>query len=332
MDKSDTGRSLKKIGIIVSINIVTFLLLFTLVELTFRSMNFPFKAEWTPPENVFGQFDETMGWSYIPNKSTTFDFRERKINVSFDKDGIRVPHAGFQFDYSKPTVLFIGCSFTMGHGLEYDESFAGRFAHVSDMPYQVVNVGVQGYGSDQTLMSLRKFLLKFNTKVVVYTFISSHVTRNGNYDRRMLRRGARYVGTKPLFALDSEGHIYLKKRPLLFENYRHSYLVDFLKMRVGKLLGVFPPKPKELTRAIVQEMNKYSEDHGAHFVVINWRWKEKKYNYEDIFQGINTISTLVDAPNNWKEMRIPDDNHPNGKAGIHIKELLIDYFRKNNLM
>ena len=48
--------------------------------------------------------------------------------------------------------------------------------------------------------------------------------------------------------------------------------------------------------------------------------------------GMNSISTLVGVPDNWMEMRIPGDNHPDVQAGIHITELLVDYFKKNNLM
>lgn len=325
-------KSKKKLYAIIFINLIIFALLFALIETVFRFTNFPFKAEWTPPENALGRFDDTLGWSYLPDTSKTIEFNGKSRDICFDKDGIRVPNSEYQFDYSKPTVLFIGGSFTMGHGLAYEDSFAGKFDNLKEVNYQVVNLGVQGFGSDQALLALRKFLLKFNTKVVVYTFISSHVKRNGNYDRRLIWPGARFIGTKPLFGLKSGNKLYLKKEPVLYKDYTHSYLIDFLKMRVGNMLGVFPPKRKKLTKAIIQEMKNYSEDHGAHFVAINWRWRKKRYNYVDLFEGVNMISTLENMPVGWHEMRLPNDDHPDERASDHIVQLLVNYFRKNNLM
>ena len=325
-------RRSKKICAIFLVNIVVFAIIFLIVEVAFRFAKFPFKADRIPPEHVVGKFDDELGWSYIPNKSASFEFNGKTIHMFFDKDGIRIPSPDFEFDYSKPSILFVGCSFTMGHALNFEESFVGKFAEVDKMPYQVVNLGVQGYGSDQSLIALRKFLLKFNTKVVVYTFISSHITRNGNYDRRLIWPASKYLGTKPLFGLNKRKELYLSKKPVLFENYTNSYLIDFLKIRLGKMLGVFPPRPKELSKVIIQKMKTYSEDHGAHFVSINWRWKKKKYNYEDLFESVNTISTIENPPLGWENMRIPNDNHPDEHACNYVANLIRKYFINNNLL
>jgi len=49
---------------------------------------------------------------------------------------IRIPYPGFRFDYSRPSVLFIGCSFVMGHGLSYEDSFVGQFQNSRENPFQ----------------------------------------------------------------------------------------------------------------------------------------------------------------------------------------------------
>ena len=56
---------------------------------------------------------------------------------------------------------------------------------------------------------------------------------------------ARFLGTKPKFALNENGEFYLQKKPLLYEDYIHSYLVDFLIMRIGALSGSFPASAEE---------------------------------------------------------------------------------------
>ncbi len=325
----------KEIFFLLAANLILFSLTFILIEEAFRLKGIPYSRQvYTPNENSFALFDPELGWSYVPNKST--------INVSgggaikkvvhFDENGFRGPYAGFKPSYTKPSVIFIGGSLTMGHGLSYEESFVGKFDSFKEMPFQVVNTGVQGYGSDQALLTLKKHLTKFNAKVVVYTFIEDHIRRNGNYDRRMLIPTARFLGTKPKLALDDRGKLYIQKKPLLYKDYILSYLFDFLKMRIGKLLGSFPYFPEELTKEIIQEMKRYCNDHGAYFIILNWRWSDN--DYDKLFQDldIDVIDTIENAPPDWQDMVILKGIHPDAEASGHAAQLLLKYFRENNLL
>ena len=314
-------------------NIILFLMVLIVIEGVFRIVGIPYKVNYLPNENSFARFDPALGWSYIPNKSAIHKAGNITRPVHFDKNGSRVQNPGFHFDYAKPSVLFIGDSFTMGHGLSYEESFVGKFDALKEVPYQVVNLGVQGYGSDQALLALKRHLSKFNTNVVVYTFIEDHILRNGNYDRRMLVPTARFLGTKPQFTLNSNGELYMAKKPLLYNRYIQSYLIDFLKIRIGTLLKSFPPYPEELTKAIIQEMKKYSNEHGAHFVVINWRWSYDDYDalFNDL-EDIDIIDTMKNAPEGWGQMRLLGGIHPNEESGDHVAQLLLDYFLENDLL
>ena len=318
------------------INLILLLFVFIIGEGICRFVGIPYKTHWIPNENSFGQFDPDLGWSYIPNKSTIHEVGSGKIKkpVHFDRNGIRVPRSGFQFDSSKPSVLFIGGSITMGHGLSYDESFVGKFDAFEEIPYQVVNLGVQGYGSDQALLALKRHLPKFNTKVVMYTFFEHHLRRNGIYDRRQLISGAKFLGTKPLLALDSKKELYIARKPMLYKDYdyTHSWLLDLYRMKVGSMLGTFPPLPRELTKSIIQEMKKISNENGAHFVILNWRWNDD-YNTEFLNDlDVDTIDTMENAPPGWGEMVILGGVHPDAQASDHAARLLLKYFRKKSLL
>jgi len=320
---------------IFTFNLLLLLILLSLLEGICRLFGIPYKQYWTPNEYGFARFDPELGWSYIPNKSAINETGNLRIPVYFDENGIRIPHPDFKFDYSKPSILFIGGSFTMGHGLLYEESFVGRFSQLKEVPYQVVNLGVQGYGSDQALLALKKFLPRFNTKIVIYTFIKDHIYRNGNYDRRTLIPTARFLGTKPLFALDKNGKLYLKKKPVLYKDYINSYLLDFIKIRIGKRLGLFPPYPVRLTQEIIREMKRYSNENGAYFLVINWRWTED--DTDRVFEGldVDVIDTLKDAPPGWSDMRLMKEIggvHPDAEASRHVAELLLKYLQKRGLL
>ncbi|RJQ51347.1 MAG: hypothetical protein C4526_10200 [Nitrospiraceae bacterium] len=326
--------TLKLLSIVLT-NLLLFLLVIAMTEGIFRIAGIPYsKVKYIPDENSFARFDQELGWSYIPNKSSIHNTEHIAKPVYFEENGFRAPYPGFEFDYSKPSILFIGDSFTMGHGLTYEESFVGKFsATIKGTPFQAVNLGVQGYGSDQALLALKRHLHKFNTKAVVYTYIEDHLLRNGNYDRAMLVPTAEFLGTKPQFALTVGKKLYLSKKPLLYKDYFRSYLIDFLKMRVGKLTGSFPPHPADLTRAIIYEMKKFSIEHDADFVVLNWR--QVHNNYDDLCRdlvNVDVIDTLEGAPDGWKEMVLYGGIHPNAEAGDHAARLLFNYFRAKDLI
>ena len=316
----------------IAFSISLFLAALLLVEGFFRIAGIPYKVEFIPDENAFARFDPELGWSYLPDKSTFLRAGNIEKPVYFDSNGIRLPDPGFRFEKSRPSVLFIGGSFTMGHGLSYEESFAGRFGALEGEPFQVVNLGVQGYGSDQSVLALKRFLPRFNARIVVYTFIEDHIRRNGNYDRRTLVPTARFLGTKPLFALDNEGRLFPAKKPLLYREYTHSYLIDFLKMRLGAIAGTFPPYPENLTRAIIQEMNDYSNEHGAYFVVLNWRWSENDYDALFKDMDIDLIDTMEGAPEGWEKMVLLGGIHPDAEAGKHAARQLLEHFRQKGLL
>lgn len=297
-----------------------------------RFIGIPYKVKWIPPEQSFVRFDPELGWSYIPNSSNMHKTGNLTISVYFNKDGVRVSRPDFQIDYARPSVLFVGGSITMGHGLNYKDSFVGKFASFEGVHYQVLNLGVQAYGTDQSLLALKKFLSKFNTKVVVYDFTKEVIERNGNYDRRQLLPEAKFLGTKPLFAVDDNNKLYLAKKPKLYKDYINSYLFDFIKMKLGSMRGTFPPFPEELTKTLILEMKRFSEKHGAHFVVINWKWNKNDYDklFDDI--DVNVIDTMDNAPEGWQEMVLFEGSHPDARASAHVAKLLLEYFSKNNLL
>ncbi len=296
---------------------------FAIGEGVCRALKIPYNPTRLATEFKVAKFDPELGWSYVPGMSAVhrFGYTDRKVPVAFDENGFRAPNPDYQLDPKKPSALFIGCSYTMGHGIFYEESFAGQFSTIPNLPLQVVNLGVQAYGTDQAMLALKRHVGRFNTKLVVYTFADFHLERNGNYDRRQLYPNFKFVGTKPLFKLNRQGELYLARKPVLYEQYRFSWLWDMIQIRLGRLLGFFPPKPKDLTRELIREIKRICNAHGVRFIVIHWRWKDDGLG--DLFKdlGVDVIDALTDAPPDWSKMRLYD-GHPDPRAGTHVAKLL----------
>jgi hypothetical protein len=294
-------------------------------ELGLRAAGIPYSSAWVPAESAIARFDPELGWSYIPDISLSRQSGGRWWSVFINRYGVRVPRPAFEHDPDQPSLVLIGGSYAFGHGLSYGESLSGQLEGRVGPDVQVVNLGVQAYGSDQALLALRRHLPRFRRPAaVVYVFMAEHIIRNGVSDRRLLIPSARFLGTKPRFELSAGGGLELRSRPHLYRRFDRSWLVDLVRIRVGRALGVFPPYPENLTRAIVLEMKRTATDAGARFLVVNWRYRGDEP--ADLFSslGIDTIDTLAPpTPARWADMRIPGDGHPSAEACSRVAGLIV---------
>ncbi len=305
-----------------------------MVEMGFRLLRFPFKEKEPVSENALAQFDPELGWCYIPNRSVVQEFgdEKREVAMHFDELGSRVRAPGVRHDPTAPTVLFVGCSYTMGHGLPYEETFVGRLESMPDFPFQVVNFGVQGYGTDQSLLLLKRHFKKFSTKVVVYTFNDQHPDRNRISDVRLFHRFNRFLGTKPLFALKPGGTVYLRKRPARYDAISYSRLWACIQIAMIR----WGPKPGfDLTRALLHEMKDYVESNGATFIVMSWnQWSQqrpKSVAQDSPFWGMDlkVIDADANPPPGWNNWKIPGDGHPDARGHAYVARLLVEAFKNN---
>lgn len=311
------------------------------IEVVLRWLEIPFRATWTPTENAMAQFDPERGWSYIPGRSyvRAFGSDRRPVAIHFDSMGARVASAEGTRDPDRPTVFFVGGSYTMGHGLPYEETFVGRLDGDPAFPFQVVNLGVQGYGTDQALLLLERYLDRFRCAAVVYTFIDDHVLRNANDDRRLIIPYARFLGTKPRFALAADGTLRLEAAPARYEEMFQLHLWNWMRLvwyRHGPLPG------PELTRALIRRMRDATEARGAQFVVVYWRQEIRypesvgqivEWEGPSPLQGIdvNVLDTGVEPPAGWDGWVIPGDYHPDARAHRRVAGLLRDRFAQLRL-
>lgn len=306
-----------------------------LIEVGLRIADYPFPGRWIPSENALAQFDPDVGWSYIPNRSIaqTFDGNPTPIAMHFNDIGARVGQPGHRFDAAAPTVVFVGDSFVFGHGVIHEESLPGQFERNSGLPFQTVNLGVQGYGTDQALLLLKRHYGRFNTKVVVCDFLMWHVARNDNADRRLLRPDVKILGTKPRFALRPDGTLVEVEKAARYE--------DRLELRLWQLGQLawakhFASPDINLTRALMRDLKHYVEARGASFILILWMNRHsggEEDSARALFPGLhlNVIDTGVDAPADWDSWRVSDGVHPDARANARVARLVADKIRQLGL-
>jgi hypothetical protein len=220
----------------------------------------------------------------------------------------------------------------MGQGVNYEESFPGVLEATDEFPFQVVNLGVQAYGTDQALIQMKRHFKTFNTKAVVYTYICDHVMRNAVPDRRLLTPALRYVGTKPQFVLGEDGTPVLDRRPARHKNARYSLLWEKFRL----LWIHYGPVPDmRLTWALVREMKAFAESEGAEFFLVNWEFIVRPgFCGQRPFEGTDlpALNTVDHRPPEWDSWTIAGDGHPDGRAHRHVAQLILEEFRARKMI
>lgn len=133
------------------------------------------------------RFHPELGWENIPSKTTT----NGKITYTTNSRGMRSP----EVDSSKEHILVVGDSVAFGLGVNNNETvshYLEKREPIASLGYQVLNLGVPGYGIGQYYLNLKRHIDKLNPKLIVlilYTTNDLDETINNN----------RYGISKPFF-------------------------------------------------------------------------------------------------------------------------------------
>jgi hypothetical protein len=147
-------------------------------------LNIDERRRWQIQRQIFGpepvgifQADERLGWRHLPGAEggqrevPDFDVRYR-IDAFGNRLTPGAPPPG------APALIFLGGSFTFGHGVEDGETYPALLQQRWP-ELRIVNAATNGWGTSQALLALEELLAR-EPKVagVVYAFISNHVVRN----------------------------------------------------------------------------------------------------------------------------------------------------------
>jgi hypothetical protein len=129
-------------------------------------------------------FDQTLGWRFIPNKSGSIVYRGEASHY------IKINPSGFRDDpipknnHDVRKILVVGDSFVSNISVEHNDVFTKIMEKQMDNT-SVINFGVNGYGQVQEYLLLKKFLdiVKPNF-VIQLIYIRNDFLDNTSGDRR----------------------------------------------------------------------------------------------------------------------------------------------------
>lgn len=342
-ERNEAPRKSKNISKLI-LFIFSFFLSLLSLEIFLRIIKYPYQScseIYDSAELSLGQFDALTGWSY----KSSFSYFEPNgtFEYYFNEDGIRTSDPNAKFTTDKPKIIFIGGSVTFGEALNFEDTFPAKIGSLLKDKYQIINLGVQGFGSDQSLLRLEKYIEKYKPLYVVYTFIPDHINRNLNYDRRLHYACLRYAGTKPVFKVENGSLQYLKK-PEKYENidrFKVPLLLNLSYQNYFEKEMLESGEYMTIAQSIVDRMNEVSKKHGAevYYIFYDTIYDTSFDNFnfilsENIFGGdesdhvLDFINWATDSSTKGTKYFVnKDDNyHPNASLSAEIAKRFVEKF------
>jgi hypothetical protein len=109
------------------------------------------------------RYSEVYGWEPRPGAVAIIDGQRTTIN----RRGLRGHEYPFARTSSRTRVLMLGDSIAFGYGVADQDTFASL---LEDRGYEVVNLAVPGYGTDQALLRLEREGMAYSPDVVLLHF------------------------------------------------------------------------------------------------------------------------------------------------------------------
>jgi hypothetical protein len=180
------------------------------------------------PDPVLGYGPRLTGNIRVASRALHGDEVLYDVLYSRDEEGRRItPERG---DKADTAILFLGCSCTVGEGVEDQETFAWRLGEMLGEKFQVFNYAFHGYGSQHMLALIESGRLdalarRYSRIYAFFLTISDHVERTCGHrpfhegPRYILENGAiKYAGmfTHTLDRFFARSQVYAQGRPAYF--------------------------------------------------------------------------------------------------------------------
>ena len=133
------------------------------------------------------RFHPQLGWETIPSKTVT----NGKVTYTTNSMGMR----SGEVDSSRGHILITGDSVAFGLGVNNDETvshYLEQDERISGLGYQVLNIGVPGYGIGQYYLNLKRNIDELNPKLIVLILYTTN-------DLDETRKDNRFGISKPIF-------------------------------------------------------------------------------------------------------------------------------------
>jgi hypothetical protein len=183
------------------------------------------------PQGVLCKKDPLLGWTGLPGASRVWSYSEEDMHdmqVVMNSEGFwDVPHKTHKAQGIR-RLLFLGDSFTIGWAVPKEERFTDLIKEHLSSGYEVINMGMWGYSTDQELLVLEEKGLEYSPDIVIVSMFLDDLFCSNLFSVN----DGMYV--KPKFSLLADGALELCNFPVP-NNHGRSALLNMILTRLYKL-------------------------------------------------------------------------------------------------
>ena len=281
----------------------------------------------------------TLGYTALPGKFKVTLGGSYSFNITNLDNTLRVTHSlQTTPDKAKTRVWIFGDSITYGWSINDDETYPWLLQQKFP-DCELINFGVNGYGTLQNLIQLRE-ALKNNAepKVVVLTYASWHDARNTFIrGRGKMLAAAASLGpvNQPYARLDSSGQLRVANDVLGYREFplmRYSALMNAIEESYDRYEERHA-RSHEITKAIIKEFADLCKARGIELVVAGLTSDPTTFDMLRYCksEGVKTVDIWVDYLNIKENNNLPYDSHPSAVAHRQYAQKLELFLRTNVL-
>ena len=293
----------------------------------------------------YNTYDDQIG--LIPTKNSQRNVRLKygdsliyEVTQTIDQYSRRIMPLNSIANPNK-AVLFFGCSFTFGSGVEDHEAMPYQFQKISGGEYKAINYGYASYGAHQMLAMLehkkeQQGIKGYQPKFAIYQFITDHVFRGTESSQELVGPKYRFdekgkLKKESTYSLDmisrniNKYQYYIKKSILLSNIFfhrtqSHQNDINLLVAMIQKSADIFESRYHGKFYCLFWE-EKWSEV-GLYEKILK-RLKDKHINVIEMEEIIPGYTEHYDPYILYK------DEHPNSKAHQKIAEYLTTFLKRD---
>lgn len=280
---------------------------------------------WTPAGR-YHMSHQTLGYITRPGEfrfsftnPTGYTFQSTHL-----ANGLRITHPPATYgSENKKEIWIFGCSITQGWTLNDSETYPWLIQE--KLPdYEVVNFGVDGYSTAQSLVQLREALASGKRPaLVILAYGDLHDQRNTlsrNWLKIRLSNGAREAFghvSLPYARLSKDNKAQILYKPMEYELVpllRYSAFANYLDDSLNRKLEA-SYQSVEVSHALIEEFSNSCRAEGIEFVLAGIMPTPGTTAMLERFKndGVTTVDMSVDI-NRKEYTNLPYDGHPNALA------------------
>ncbi len=281
--------------------------------------------------------DSDIGYTHLGGKFKVTLKDGYTFELTHTTNGLRATHPINETTTRKKSIWIMGCSFTHGWSLNDDQTYPWLIQKELTN-YVVLNFGVNGYGTVQSLFQFRKFLKQLpKPSVVVVTYAYFHDERNTflrSWRKAIVPYNKLGLISPPYARFDKNGNLVFYQNPAQYTEFpfqRVSALMHFIEQKYDDYEDI-KIKSHSVSKAVIETFANECKTNGIDFVLASIT--RGKINADVIefckSKGIKTvdISVSLSEPAN---RNLPYDDHPSALAHKQYADKLINYLKSEVL-